>query len=359
MGKESPEDVDAGHYFEAVGQRFGVVVDSSSTGFNHFNSARGVVIPGKEVSFYPYVQMAYDQFNSTEDTAGFETKTVNVLAQHPSTIQLFDYVEVGWLRENLDSVYKSMKVSSNMWTVSKRAVDKWGAKKVLPGGALYKVETDARTDVGVVVWDSFLPDIALRALPAQQPVKLSDSKTKTREIIADVRKSLDGLDVVQWVDPDCRADNAFGKNEDAHEVNPGSGNTLYNRSTLLNRLKHNLKRGGKTAAGRTAADLDILGESYRQTIYTVSSDVAGKVVVTSKYRDKNGANWGNWGTVSVIQSIDATQGIGNFTNMEVVELDDYLWKVFNYGKLEERIGYISRFFPDLAFHSYLLNSELL
>lgn len=272
-----------------------------------FNNAAGYAIPHQtKITFYPYVQMAYDIFENGEDNANYKTYAVNVLAQHPSTIQVNDYVEVGW---HNPSPQNSLVIESNMWSTHARAVNAYGKNNVLPGGALYSLRTNNATKVAVRTWQVYIPESLRGYVTSGNQFSYNRAVNAESNLAQQIRDTLDTLDVVQFVSNNPNADNAFSGIE---LLNKG-GQDVYGVKTS-SYDKYWLRRG--TPKGSTApneADLDIVNETKSTTIYRVRADVNGNIYVEKS--TNGGASW------STLDTLSKTEGVGALANAEARELD--------------------------------------
>lgn len=269
--------------------------------FNNTNQ----IVAQQTIKFYPYIQMAYDKFISEADDAGQETLGVNVLAQHESTIKPYNMLELGWANSKPN---ESLNITSNQWSTHARAVNKYGKNNVLPGGAVYTLDTkNNQTRVGMRTWEIYLPDSLLGAVTAGGDL----SRNKTGKFHEQATRSLDTTDVVQYVSNNPNASNAFSGVELQHKP----GQIVYGNKTS-SYDKYWLKRGVSiNVTGNNRANLDILENKLVTSVdYKIRSDVNGNV-----YVEKSTNGGGSW---SLLQSISKKQGISTFTNQEVKTLDE-------------------------------------
>ena len=99
------------------------------------------------ISFYPYIRMTYEQMGST-------TKhDVNVLSQHKRSLTVNEYFEAGYKKAS----DINLNITSQQWSVHQlstnpSAGNSWaGRNKVLPGGALYSVDSDGLSGASIVL----------------------------------------------------------------------------------------------------------------------------------------------------------------------------------------------------------------
>ena len=277
----------------------------------NFTRAKGhATQSGKLIKFYPYVQMGYQ-------LPGGNVTNVNVLAGHESIIRPIDYVEVGWVNPNVNN---SLTLNSNQWSTYARAVSKWGKNNVLPGGAIYTLDTKTnKTKVAVTTWQAYVHNSLLPAITDGSTYYTLDAAVaRDNDVNSQVKASLEALDVVQYVDRDSTKSNAFG----GIKLNAAGGQDVYGNKTS-NDAKYWLKRG--TSAGSpnaNEADIDIVAESGKtRTFYKVTADVNGNVVISES---TNGTNW------ATLQTLTRAQTIANITNAKVKALDDRTKIVSNF-----------------------------
>jgi hypothetical protein len=288
------------------------VPEDSTGGFTAcgvtFNKAAGFAIPHSTmIKFYPYVQMGYDVFNESGDNAGYTTMGVDVLAQHVSAIKVNDYVEVGWYNPNPSM---SLTINSNQWSTYVRAVQAFGKNSVLPGGALYSLTTsNSPTKVGVRTWQVYVPDGLRVYLVEGQEFSYDRASKADNDFAAQVKNTLDTLDVVQYVSNNPKADNAFG----GVELLAKGGQNVYGNITS-SYDKYWLRRGtNQNSTYANEADLDILDEDKSVIFYRVRSDTNGNVYV------EKSTDWGNsWAT---LDTLSKTEGIGSLTSAEAKGVD--------------------------------------
>jgi len=274
-----------------------------------FNKAAGFAIPHSTmIKFYPYVQMGYDIFNESGDNAGYTTMGVNVLAQHVSAIKVNDYVEVGWYNPNPSM---SLIINSNQWSTYVRAVEAFGKNSVLPGGALYSLTTgNSPTKVGIRTWQVYVPDGLREYLVEGQEFSYDRALKADNDFAAQVKNTLDTLDVVQYVSNNPKADNAFG----GVEILAKGGQNVYGNITSTYD-KYWLRRGtNQNSTYANEADLDILDEDKSVIFYRVRSDTNGNVYVEKS--TNGGSSW------STLDSLSKTEGVSSLKNAEAKGLDE-------------------------------------
>lgn len=295
----------------------GNVTSSFTAGGVTFNRAKGYPISsGNWIKFYPYVQMGYDTPATGADGSGVVTRAVNVLAAHESSIKPVDYVEVGWTNPNPSA---SLTINSTQWSTHKRSVDKWGKNSVLPGGAIYTLDTKTNVSkVGVTTWQHYIPsDQINNVTDGSSYFKQDTAIERDRNLNNQIKASLDSLDVVQYVDREATKSNAFG----GIKLNAAGGQDVYGNKTSSD-PKYWLKRNTAVNSHKAdEADLDIISENKTVTYYKVNADVNGRVYIS---KSNNGSTW------TTLQTLEKHQTASNITNVEAKALDDRTKLVTNF-----------------------------
>lgn len=295
----------------------GNVTSSFTAGGVTFNHAKGYPISSENwIKFYPYVQMAYDTPATAVDGSGVVTRAVNVLAAHESSIKPVDYVEVGWTNSNPAN---SLTLNSTQWSTHKRAVDKWGKNNVLPGGAIYTLDTKSNVSkVGITTWQHYIPSDQINNVTAgNNYFTQAEAEERDKSLNNQIKSSLESVDVVQFVDRDATKSNAFG----GIKLNAAGGQEVYGNKTS-NDPKYWLKRGTPVNSHKAdEADLDIINESRTLTYYKVNADVNGKIYIS---KSTNGTTW------TTLDTLEKNQTANNITNTEAKALDDRTKLVTNF-----------------------------
>ncbi len=281
-----------------------------------FNKAKGVATPSNNlIKFYPYVQMAYEYFTDSSNSS-VRTATVDVLAAHESSLKPVDYVEVGWYNP---SPSNSLEIGSNQWSTHLRAINKWGKNNVLPGGALYTLNTkDNTSKLGVTTWQTYIPQDQINNVTAGGSFfNLADVKDRDTTLNTNVKNSVEHLDVVQYLQRDTTQANAFG----GLKLTAAGGQDLGNGIKTSNDAKYWLKRATNNTQNANEADLDVDAGTKYYTYYKIKADVTGLVTIQ---KSTDGVNWG-----ASIQNITKSQDASDITNAEVSQLDNRTKAVTN------------------------------
>lgn len=132
------------------GQPSGSVSTSSPKNLSSMSGVtrgNGIGIAGDTVlSFYPYIRMTYEVNSS-------EKHDVNVLSQHKRSLTVNEYFEAGYKKAS----DINLNITSQQWSVHQlstnpSAGNSWaGRNKVLPGGALYSVDSDGLSGASIVL----------------------------------------------------------------------------------------------------------------------------------------------------------------------------------------------------------------
>ena len=274
-------------------------VMTQSTGAN---SAVTVIQGEQKVSFYPYIKMTY-QINSLqaiklEEETGTPTKfNTYVLSENMSSILPSDAVEVGWVNANEKN---SMNIVSQQWSLHASAVkgnDGWqGANQVLPGGAIYQLNTDGnKTSVKLTTYQTIVGNDT-RGYLAQNltgnEYTVDNAVNSHNSFIDDAKEILDNLCVVQWVSKDFKSTYAWPSNWNKSSTEnkvcvTGGGQSLSKLGLSIktsSESKYYLTGPG-TSNPASEADLDILSETQVNTLFKVFTDTEGNVYVATAKGD--------------------------------------------------------------------------
>lgn len=245
----------------------------------------GTIVPSsKAVKFYPYIRMTY-QLPAKEDN---DRINVNVLSQWISELYPNSFAEASW--GSTKDI--NMNLTSVQWSTHQKAIqgtDGWqGTNKVLPGGSIYNLDTkNQNTYVSVITWQPYIEDeIANKVLTeGGASYKLTDTIAPHDELAKTAEKALDNWRVVQYIEKNTKASNAF------NGLKVTGGNVSLNSLGLQNKSSTEDKYYMKPADQGDIAgqgDLDIINTTVTEIHYKVTADVEGNITV---YRKRDSSGW--------------------------------------------------------------------
>lgn len=276
-------------------------VNKSTTNSSLFHSKQTA-----KISFYPYIKMSY---MITDDSVGFEdyggfagyvknpsqanTRTAYMLSTKKSTITPTNAVEVSWNNETqkkeAETNLYSLQMTSQQWSTHKLATtgEDWRQKtQVLPGGALYQLSTKGgeETTVKTVTYNTLVENNDrnewINVTDANKYTIPSIIKS-TSDFLKESENVLENYRVVQWVNKDWTAKNAWD-NAESQAVKIKDGGESLNNLGLNNQKassdsKYRLINGTDTNKDAHEADIDIVSKQYYTTVYKGFTDVDGNV----------------------------------------------------------------------------------
>lgn len=272
----------------------------------------GVFVPTSPIKFYPYVRMSYQKAGE------YGTKqNAYVLSEGQSIIHPLDHVEAGWITLNEE---QSLNLTSQQWSTWARAnqqtddgdievVRPWaGPNQVLPGGAIYYLQTEGTTSIANVgTWQTVVPDVksngssvSLRDLLEEQGTNFGsgskdsytvDSAVKEHLSLAETAEhALDTLRITQWVNQDPMANKAWEGPNKVEVFSTANGISL-GALGLPNRTRTDSKYYlepdyAGDSPNPNEGDIDIAEKRTQAAVYKLSSDTSGNIyfnMCTSKY----------------------------------------------------------------------------
>ena len=160
------------------------------------------------INLYPFVKMRYQTANqdtgfSEKEGADGETAVtthdVYVTSKNQSTMLTNDCIDVGINNgvgvTSTSPVSNLLKINSSQWSTHKRSINSKGAGNVLPGGAIYMLNTGSlsstvdganRTKIGIRVWQTYLPETTRAMLVSTNDEHryVNNSSYRTKELNA-------------------------------------------------------------------------------------------------------------------------------------------------------------------------------
>ena len=157
------------------------------------------------INLYPFAKMRYQRVNQetgysekgSDGETAVTTHDVYVTAKNQSSMITNDCIDVG-INNGVgvtatSPVSNLLKINSSQWSTHKRSVSTKGAGNVLPGGAIYMLNTGSlssatdganRTKIGIRVWQTYLPETTRAMLVKTNRDRYGDSSSAQKELNA-------------------------------------------------------------------------------------------------------------------------------------------------------------------------------
>lgn len=315
-------------------------------GVTSFHSAGYMVQSSTPIKFYPYIRMTY------QTNAGSTKHNVNILSEYISEILPNDFAEAAWYNDNES---ESLTMSSTQWSLHAKAIDSsktWGGRnQVLPGGAIYQLSTKAHTSqVALITWQTIVEDnirnMLSNSIPANE-YTLAKSTTEHDKYVAEAKDTLEKLQIVQWVNSDPSATNAWSANGKALKITQGgqSLSALGLSGSTSTDAKYRLGEDTAANAGNEG-DIDVISENKSQdTFFKVFAAPDGKVYLAKSIgsldalKNVSGTNPTGSGSVTVTQILDKADNYSTVSSRltgDAKQLNDRTMVVTNLVKALER-----------------------
>jgi hypothetical protein len=177
-------------------------------------------------------------------------------------------------------------ITSTQWSGHKRAVegnDGWqGNNQVLPGGATYFLANGERLpEVRVETWQTIMDNKERSALSESLGSNVYTLNTAIEEhdkIANNLKDSLEGLKVVQWVNGDHKATNAWTGSK---AVKVEGGGVSLTRLGLNNKTSNEKKHYLTGTEGASSPYLDVMGSLKNDNIYfKIFADTQGNIYLS-------------------------------------------------------------------------------
>ena len=158
------------------------------------------------INLYPFAKMRYQTVNQetgfSETGADGETAVtthdVYVTAKNQSSMLTSDCIDVGINNgvgvTSTSPVSNLLKINSSQWSTHTRSINSKGAGNVLPGGAIYMLNTGSlsstvdganRTKIGIRVWQTYLPETTRAMLVStNNEYRYTKGSDRTKELNA-------------------------------------------------------------------------------------------------------------------------------------------------------------------------------
>lgn len=262
-----------------------------------------------EIRYNSYVRMSYQVVQAGTNTYNdYASRTpVAILSEYISKIQPNAYAEAGWYQGSggggSNQGVDALKIRSSQWSGAARATTGggWrGANQVLPGGAVYTLDTGTGADpgtygahlhYGIATWQPIVPDPAgdtsLGQAFADAGTNVSQySLTSAQQRHTEYRNSaIDAINkyrVVQWVQNGVAGPNAWSS-PSAKIEKPNQDISILGGALRTNSDSKYMPKtaGAMGSIGAGEGDLDIISESTTDVYWRVSSDHNGNIRVVS------------------------------------------------------------------------------
>lgn len=219
------------------------------------------------IYFYPYVHMTYE-------TTGSKVKNdAYVLSQFYSEVLPNDAAEAAWYNPNGAT---SLTMSSTQWSLYAKAVNggqSWNGKnQVLPGGAIYQLGSGSTpTKVALVTWQTIVAEPERSELSVALPANeytLTKATASQKDFVQQAKTTLESLRVVQWVNGDVNASNAWDDNGQSVKITSGgqSLSALGLSTTTSTEAKYRLEPDGSGDAANEG-DIDVIKDTPSQDTF--------------------------------------------------------------------------------------------
>lgn len=272
----------------------GFFVSYTSSGMASDKSALFTVPQTATIKFYPYIKMSY---MITQDNISFpgytepnaaNGRTVYMLSDKQSTIIPTNSVEISWFNETQANGGYGLQMTSTQWSTHSRAVngsDGWqGPNQVLPGGALYQLNTkDTESYIKTVTYNTLIDDESRTWITVSDPSKYTTQSIikSTQDYLTEAKNVIENYRIVQWVSTEF-GDTAWDSESNSVKI-AGGGESLANLDLpgKASTDEKYLLINGTTSQGVDEADIDIQRESYQTTVFKGFSDVNGDIYVAA------------------------------------------------------------------------------
>lgn len=273
-------------YLEDTSKLDGTLTNSSLSIGNKASrsSVLATFVNKVKLEFYPYIRMQWASNNG----AGGE---VNVVSEQLSTILPVDTAEVAWTSTAGEAgKTPNLTVTSNQFSGHARAQKLGGGIPVLPGGAVYYLDTLTNSNtvtsanmVSLVTYQTVIPNSA----KSNYYTKLSNSdysvenaQKASDETLKTLVENLENWQLVQWVSDDLSGADAWDSGimlngtggEDLSGVKSGSAKTSTDKKYLVTEDKN---KGLSNIASELDIDTTVLKDNT--VYYKLFADTSGNI----------------------------------------------------------------------------------
>ena len=321
---------------------FGSNISGNSTGYMVRNT--------KPIKFYPYIQMTY------QGSSGGSKIDTYVLSENISEILPNDFAEAAWFNSGTVSG-PTLNMSSNQWSIHAKATegdDGWqGRNQVLPGGAMYTLTTkENSTRVALVTWQTIVTGTERSNLAStlnSNEYTMSSAENAHKEYVNTAIDTIESLRVVQWVNADVNATNAWDDNGKSVVIlepeTDLSSLGLNNKSSAEQKHQITADIDGR-GNGANEGDLDIINNNaLSNTYFKVFSDTSGNIYLAKSIGSLealsgvNGTQTYPVGDVTVTKILDKSvkwEDVSSMLTGEAEELNTRTLIITNFVKSLER-----------------------
>lgn len=266
--------------------------DAAKKGFS-YGSSGNTIVTGKKVlepvtiTFNPFIRMQYniDLENPNQNTAGDHTVETLVLSEYQRSITPVSYGQLKWT-SSFGGV-PNVNIRSAQWSTHASATKKtkynanWaGANQVLPGGAIYTLDTDKGYPIQVEVktYQWVIEDSCSKEQFNSEAVEyytMERARSEHESYVKSVQSALEALNLEQWVDSDTSKSNAFG----GQVYEPGAENSTLDNGIkkFSTDTKYSLVKMSGAEGKASEADLDTKINSTSTSTCKYYADTLGNI----------------------------------------------------------------------------------
>ena len=227
-----------------------------------YKYSQGFASTSSLLKFYPYIRMRY--YSKGESGNGSSSNAagsfVYVTSENLSTMKVFNAIQAGVYKKNEINV----NLTSTQWSTHARSLSFLENKgvsdkqSVLPGGAIQDLDMGNKgdTQVGVIVYQSCLPDENVKMVQSGFDVSVSDALSSAESLKSEIEKVLEGYGLVQWGIEGFESDHKeiMSSGEELHE-STNIDFILGNSGLSSSDSKYYLRHDG---SGSSRANFDVL-----------------------------------------------------------------------------------------------------
>lgn len=276
-----------------------------------YSQVSGKMVPsGSEFAFLPYIQMRYDTMTQKDID-------VYMLSIWERQVTPNDYAELAWSKSGTGNLH----VTSQQWSVHASAIglgskkyDWQGTNQVLPGGAIYSLDTQGSNQKMMVnTYQTIVTGAGRMQAEQLYPIDGLDEISAKEAHDAYVETVVDGLEqlhVEQYADKNTGCSNAWDNGivvepdadlGDLHGLSYGSNAKASPADEEKYYFREDTEGGQGTGSNEGDYDVRIVGTT--EDLYTFSSDTKGNILMN--------------GTVILTKN----QGISSLSNATAKALD--------------------------------------
>lgn len=330
-------------------------------------SAHFVKLQTNNIDFYPYIRMSYqitaDGYKETDNntvynrnTLGDPTwwkneenyknylrdRTVYILSDNKSSILPTNSVEVSWFNKTQQNGKYGIQMTSQQWSVHKRATDgtaKWKVpNQVLPGGALYTLSTkDTETYIKTITYSTLVDEKSreFMTIPDTSRYTVQQVVDSNTNYINEAKDVIEHYRLAEWVNKDFNLEHPWDNTSTAVKILTG-GEDLSNLGLSLKAstdTKYNFQNG-TPKNDALEGDLDILTETYTTSVYKCFTDTDGNIYMAIATSAPGQYQL----TVEQLTTILSTIKDAKGTNLSTLSADNVSVELLKIGKKTQKVG---------------------